>query len=103
MSDDATRTPDSGGEWLIRLYVAGMNPTARRALENLEAILADHLGDGARVEVVDLHERPELAEDEKIFAVPTAVRHLPEPVRKVVGDLSDTEKTLVGLDIRPVS
>lgn len=87
--------------WLVRLYVAGMTPTAQRALHNLEAIVHENLGDEAEIEVVDLLERPQLAEDEKIFAVPTAVRHMPEPIRKVIGDFSDAEKTLVGLDIRP--
>lgn len=87
--------------WLIRLYVAGMTPAARTALSNLREIVHGTLGDVAEIEVVDLLERPQLAEDEKIFAVPTAVRHLPEPMRKVIGDFSDTEKTLVGLDIRP--
>lgn len=91
----------AGDRWLVRLYVAGMTPTAQRALRNLEAIVHESLGDSAEIEVVDLLERPQLAEDEKIFAVPTAVRHVPEPVRKVIGDFSDKEKTLVGLDIRP--
>lgn len=91
----------AGDRWLVRLYVAGMTPTAHRALKNLEAILHEHLGDDAEIEVVDLLERPQLAEDEKIFAIPTAVRHMPEPVRKVIGDFSDAERTLVGLDIRP--
>lgn len=94
--------PERDGErWLLRLYVAGMTPTAQRALRNLEKIVRENLGDTAEIEIVDLLERPQLAEDEKIFAVPTAVRHMPEPVRKVIGDFSDAEKTLVGLDIRP--
>lgn len=96
-----TSTGQDGKSWLLRLYVAGMTPTAQRALKNLERIVHEHLGDDAEIEVVDLLERPQLAEDEKIFAVPTAVRHMPEPVRKVIGDFSDAEKTLVGLDIRP--
>lgn len=91
----------TGDRWLLRLYVAGMTATAQRALANLERIVHEHVGEGAEIEVVDLLERPQLAEDEKIFAVPTAVRHLPEPVRKVIGDFSDAERTLVGLDIRP--
>ena len=91
----------AGDRWLLRLYVAGMTPTAHRALRNLETIIHDNLGDNGEIEVVDLLERPQLAEDEKIFAVPTAVRHMPEPIRKVIGDFSDAEKTLVGLDIRP--
>ena len=86
--------------WSIRLYVAGMTPTAERALRNLREICSEHLGDDVDIDVVDLHEHPEAAADQKIFAVPTAVRHLPEPMRKVIGDLSDREKVLVGLDIR---
>lgn len=85
--------------WLLRLYVAGMTPTANRALANLQEIAEAHLGSNYQIDVIDLLEKPALAEGEKIFAVPTLVRELPTPIRKIVGDLSDTEKVLVGLDL----
>lgn len=97
---DARSEPPRSEPWEIRLYVAGRSARADRALENLEAICREHLSGDVHIEVVDLLERPQLAEDEQIFAVPTAIRRLPTPVRKVIGDLSDTERALVGLDIR---
>ncbi len=102
-----TQTPaDLGDEpaaerWNLRLYVAGMTAAARRALESIEKICEEHLANRYTIEVIDLLERPQLAEGEQIIAVPTLVRHLPPPVRKIIGDLSATEKVLVGLDIRP--
>jgi circadian clock protein KaiB len=87
--------------WNLRLYVAGMTPTARRALDNLKKVCEEHLADRYCIEVIDLVEQPQLAEGDQIFAVPTLVRKLPEPVRKIIGDLSATEKLLVGLDIKP--
>jgi len=87
-------------KWQLRLYVAGMTPTAERALANLREIAETHLDDRYEIEVVDLLERPALAAGEEIFAVPTLVRKLPPPLRKIVGDLSNKEKVLVGLDIR---
>ena len=87
-------------KWELRLYVAGMTPAAERALANIRDIAENHLEEDYNIEVIDLRERPQLAEDEQIFAVPTLVRKLPEPLRKMVGDLSNTEKVLVGLDIK---
>jgi circadian clock protein KaiB len=88
-------------QYLLRLYIAGMTPAARRAIENLEALTADMAGQemDMQVEVVDILERPQLAEDERILATPVVVRKLPLPVRRVVGDLSERERVLVGLDI----
>jgi len=91
---------NQGQEWVLRLYVAGMTPTGERALANLEQIADEHLAEKYQIEVIDLLEQPALAEGEKIFAVPTLVRELPPPLRKIVGDLSDTEKVLVGLDLK---
>ena len=85
----------------LRLYVAGMTPAAKRALANIQSICEEHLEGQYSIEVVDLIERPELAEGDQILAVPTLVRQLPPPLRKIIGDLSDTEKVLVGLDVRP--
>lgn len=98
MSDSAPQE-----RWILRLYVAGMTASAKRALANIEAISEEHLEGRYTIEVIDLIERPALAEGDQIFAVPTLVRRLPPPLRKIIGDLSDTEKVVVGLDIQPVS
>ena len=87
--------------WTLRLYVAGMTPAAQRAFESIKNICEEHLANRYSIEIVDLLEKPQLAEGDQIFAVPTLVRRLPPPVRKIIGDLSATEKVLVGLDIKP--
>lgn len=93
--------PGAEGEtWFLRLYVAGQTSKSMRAIENLKAICRKRLGGRYRIEVIDLAEHPELAADHQILAVPTLVRKMPEPVRKIIGDLSSEEKVLVGLDIR---
>jgi circadian clock protein KaiB len=88
-------------EWELRLYVAGETAKSRAAIENLERICEEHLKDRYHIEVIDLMKNPQLAAGEQIFAVPTLIRKLPEPMKKLIGDLSSTEKVLVGLDIRP--
>ena len=94
--------PDKGKEsWNLRLYVAGMTPRAVAAFENLNRICEEHLAGKYHIEVVDLLKNPQLARGDQIIAVPTLVRKLPEPVRKIIGDLSNEEKVLVGLDLRP--
>lgn len=87
-------------EWELRLYIAGKTPRAVRAFENLRAICEEHLAERYHIQIIDLLEQPMLAKGDQIVAVPTLVRRLPEPVRKIIGDLSDTERVLVGLDIR---
>jgi circadian clock protein KaiB len=87
--------------WELRLYVAGQTAKSLQAFANLKRICEKHLGDRYRIEVVDLIKNPELAKGDQIFAIPTLVRKLPEPVRKIIGDLSNTERVLVGLDLRP--
>src|SRR5215467_16393995 len=87
--------------WELRLYVAGMTPTSRRALENLKNICEEHLQGVYSIQVIDLLQRPALASGDQIVAVPTLVRRLPSPVKKIIGDLSNTERVLVGLDVRP--
>jgi circadian clock protein KaiB len=84
---------------LLRLYILGMTVTAQKAIANLEAICEETFPGKYSIEVVDLKKDPELASREQIFAVPTVVRKLPLPIRKVIGDLSDTEKVLVGLEL----
>jgi circadian clock protein KaiB len=87
--------------WELRLYVAGQTAKSLQAFANLKRICEDHLATRYQIEVVDLTKNPELAEGDQIFALPTLVRKLPEPVRKIIGDLSNTERVLVGLDLRP--
>jgi circadian clock protein KaiB len=85
----------------LRLYIAGQTARSLAALANLQRICDEHLEGRYRLEVIDLLERPQLARGDQIFALPTLVRKLPVPIRKLVGDLSDTERALVGLDLRP--
>jgi circadian clock protein KaiB len=85
--------------WILRLYVAGSTPKSVRAFANLKQICETHLAGDYRIEVVDLLENPTLAEGDQIIAIPTLVRQLPPPVRKIIGDLSQTERVLVGLNI----
>jgi circadian clock protein KaiB len=87
----------------LRLYIAGQTSRSLAALANLKRICEEHLQGRYRIEVIDLLEHPQLARGDQILALPTLVRKLPEPIRKLVGDLSDTERALVGLDLRPVN
>src|SRR5436309_11825847 len=92
---------DAAGElYELRLYVAGQTPKSVAAFNNLKQICEEHLPGRYRVEVVDLLENPRLAKDDQIVAIPTLVRKLPAPARKIIGDLSNTERTLVGLQLR---
>jgi circadian clock protein KaiB len=92
--------PD-GKLWRLRLYVAGQTPKSLTALANLKRICEEHLRGAYSIEVIDLMVEPALARGDQILAIPTLVRRLPQPVRKIIGDLSDTERVLVGLDLRP--
>ena len=94
-------TPVQDKGWCLRLYVAGQSPRSMSALQNLKAICETHLAGHYDIEVIDLMEDPKLARGDQIVAVPTLVRKLLEPVRKIIGDLSNTERVLVGLDLRP--
>ncbi len=87
--------------WELRLYIAGKTARAITAFANLKKICEDHLKGQYSIEIVDLLKKPQLARGDQILAVPTLVRKLPEPVRKIIGDLSNTERVLVGLDLRP--
>jgi circadian clock protein KaiB len=87
----------------LRLYVAGKTNKSVTALANLKKICEEHLEGEYKIEVIDLLVKPQLAEGDQIFAIPTLVRKVPEPIRKIIGDLSNEEKVLVGLDIRPVN
>ena len=96
----------NGGEppvprWELKLYVAGQTAKSLQALANLKRICEDYLSGEYQIEVIDLIKNPQLARGDQILALPTLVRKLPEPVRKIIGDLSNTERVLVGLDLRP--
>lgn len=89
--------------WQLRLYVAGQTPKSATALKNLKKYCETHLKGQYKIEVIDLLEKPQLAEGDQIFAIPTLVRKVPVPIRKIIGDLSNEEKVLVGLNIVPVT
>jgi circadian clock protein KaiB len=89
--------------WELRLYIAGQTPKSILALKNISKYCKEHLEDRYTIEVIDLQKNPQLAEGDQIFAIPTLVRKLPAPMRKIIGDLSNEEKVLVGLNIRPVT
>jgi len=107
MKTRTVKQPESGAHrgparlWQLRLYVAGQTPKSLAAFSNLEKICQSHLNGRYRIEVIDLLEQPQLSRGDQILAIPTLVRKLPQPVRKIIGDLSDTERVLVGLDLRP--
>jgi circadian clock protein KaiB len=103
-----TPTPDPGPTgaakpelWELRLYVAGKTAKSITAMENLQRLCEEHLPGRYRIEVIDLLVNPQLARGDQIVAIPTLVRKLPQPMRKIIGDLSNTERTLVGLQLRP--
>jgi circadian clock protein KaiB len=96
-------TVSDGEHFDLRLYVAGQSPRSVRAIENLRLFCDEHLAGRFTVEVIDLTVNPTLARGDEIIAVPTLVRKLPEPIRKIIGDLSDTEKVLVGLQLLPAN
>ncbi len=107
--EDETVTVQPGMEqetgdkvYILRLYVAGQTRKSLTAFANLKKICEEHLAGRYKIEVIDLLEHPQLAKGDQILAIPTLVRQLPPPIKKIIGDLSDTEKVLVGLDLRPV-
>ncbi|HWC17747.1 MAG TPA: circadian clock KaiB family protein [Terriglobales bacterium] len=97
----SARTKPKVMEWELRLYVAGNTPNSITAFSNLQQICEEHMGGRYRIEIIDLFENPQLARGDQIIAVPTLVRRLPTPIKKIIGDLSNTERVLVGLDLKP--
>jgi len=97
---DSINQSETGSTWNLRLYIAGQTPKSMRALDNLRRICEEHLAGQYTIEVVDLLVNPRLAKEDQIIAIPTLVRKLPDPIRKIIGDLSDSERTLVGLQLR---
>jgi len=96
------KAPSSEPLWDLRLYVAGRTPKSVAAFTNLQKICEEHLAGQYRITVIDLLEQPQLARGDQILAIPTLVRKLPQPIKKIIGDLSNTERVLVGLDLRAV-
>ena len=99
--EEQSGAAEAGEIFLLRLYVAGQTAKSLTAFVNLRRICAEHLAGRCTIEVIDLLENPQLAEGDQILAIPTLVRRLPPPIRKIIGDLSSTERVLVGLDLRP--
>ena len=105
MSTSSTAKPrrKPAPEWQLRLYVAGQTPKSMTALANLKRLCESHLAGRYEIEVIDLLVNPTLAAGDQILAVPTLVRKFPEPIRKIIGDLSNEGKVLVGLDVQPLA
>lgn len=107
MKTDPTPPPEArpakapSDHWVLRLYVAGQTPKSLAAFANLKKICEEHLAGQYQIEVIDLLENPHLAAGDQILAIPTLVRKLPPPVRKIIGDLSNAERVLIGLDLLP--
>lgn len=99
-TDSTTLADQSPETWNLRLYVAGMTPRAVAAFDNLKKLCEVHLAGRYEIEIIDLLENPKLAVGDQIVAVPTLVRKLPPPMKKIIGDLSNEERVLVGLDLR---
>jgi len=99
---DMHESPGTRPEWQLRLYVAGQTSKSMTAIANLERLCKSHLDGRYEIEVVDLLKNPTLAEGDQILAVPTLVRKLPEPIKKIIGDLSNEARVLVGLDVKPM-
>ena len=98
---ETTAGSTAKAEYELRLYVAGYTSKARAAIDNLNRICETHLSGRYKIEVIDLLVNPKLAAGDQILAVPTLVRHLPEPIKKIIGDLSNEERVLVGLNLQP--
>jgi circadian clock protein KaiB len=98
---EAPRREEGAEVWHLRLYVAGQSPKSLKAFANLVRLCDEYLPSRYDIEIIDLLENPQLAEGDEIIAIPTLVRQLPAPMRKIIGDLSDTDRVLVGLQLRP--
>jgi circadian clock protein KaiB len=98
-----SRQSNDADFWKLRLYVAGQTPKSLTAFANLKKLCEEHLAGKYHIEIIDLLKDPKLAQGDQILAIPTLVRKLPQPVRKIIGDLSNVDRALIGLDLRPVS
>ncbi len=98
---EAAAEERSNSHYVMRLYISGMTPKSQRAIDNLKAICEDYLKDRYKLEIIDIFQQPELARAEQVIAAPTLIKELPPPLRKFIGDMSQTEKILVGLEVKP--
>ncbi len=94
---------DAQHRYVLRLYISGMTPAGTRAITNLKKICEEHLAGRYDLEIIDIYQQPVLARDEQILAAPTLIKKLPEPLRRIIGDMSNKERVLLGLDLRPKS
>lgn len=101
-ADLVAQVEESNGAWNLRLYVAGRSPKSVTALANLQRLCEQHLPGKYQIEVIDLLKDPQRAQVDQILAIPTLVRKIPEPIKRVIGDLSDSERTMLGLDLRQI-
>ena len=100
MANKSSRASKQNNRWQLRLYIAGQTPKCLTAFANLKKLCETHMPGEYHIEIIDLLQQPQLAKGDQILAIPTLVRKLPEPMRKIIGDLSNTERVLVGLDVR---
>lgn len=98
--EEALETREEGGKYVLRLFVAGINPCSLKAIENLREICEENLKGNYELEIIDIYQQPIFAKEGKIVAAPTLIKELPLPIRRFVGDLSDKKKLLIGLDLR---
>jgi circadian clock protein KaiB len=98
---DAAIAPTAGVEYVLRLYVSGQTPRSVLAIENMQRICAEYLDQRYSLEIIDIYQHPEACQQQQIIAAPTLIKALPQPLRRIIGDLSNTEKVLIGLDLRP--
>ena len=97
----AVKSSATATRYDLRLYVAGQTPRSLQALSNLKRICEEYLAGQYRIEIIDLLQKPQMAAGDQILAIPTLVRHIPKPARKIIGDLSNLDRVLIGLDVRP--
>ncbi len=98
---EASLNEQSGEHYVLRLYITGMTPNSKRAVENIKKICKEHLEGRYELEIIDIYQQPGLAASEQIIAAPTLVKIFPAPLKKIIGDLSNTEKVLQSLNVRP--
>ncbi len=101
VESDSTE-PSNKERYILRLYIAGQTPKSLLAIKNLTRICEELLSDRYQLEVIDLYQQPQLGQGDQIIAVPTLIKHLPEPMRRIIGDLSNKEKVIVGLDLKGI-
>lgn len=97
--EKAVRNDSANENYVLRLFVSGLTPGSLKAIQNIKRICREHFGNRYKLEVIDVYQQPELVKDEQVVATPTLIKKLPPPLRKFIGDLSDTDKILMGMDV----